>query len=102
MYKKKPEYLTKLADKLISNSITETLIKLINFEESVVIGIDEEILDVKRGALIQKIMKKLEGENDLEEITNATRIICDTVKNYQTTYHANEVLKLMVQKRGIE
>ena len=47
-------------------------------------------------------MKKLEGENDLEEITNATRIICDTVKNYQTTYHANEVLKLMVQKRGIE
>ena len=65
MYKKKPEYLTKLADKLISNSITETLIKLINFEESVVIGIDEEILDVRGNRYFFKVLMLRDGLTEL-------------------------------------
>lgn len=46
LMRKKPENLTKLIDNLVSTSITEVIIKIITIEKGLIVGIDEDTLDV--------------------------------------------------------
>jgi len=102
IYEKRPDILANMVKQIRSKSIAEFLAKLLTFESSILVGVDEAKCNNERNNTLKLVIEKLAPENDIEEINNAAYLICEVFGKYNSMHASTEILKNLLDRSTID
>jgi serine/threonine-protein phosphatase 6 regulatory subunit 3 len=98
IYEFRPALLEKMVNHISSKSIAEFLSKLLTFESSVLINVEDETYNRERIKTLNLIIQKLDPKNDHETINNSAYLICEVFGKFNIMHCGHEILMTLLDR----